>query len=151
MAGDDFRKNSNFFAQIGVCCGCRNLIIRGSAILLRLRGSQQGSSCAAVFGCVNAVEHNGKCKIRGRSSTFEGSKSLTAEDDISKKLQFFRAHWSLLRQPEPHNTWPAQYFGDFETGSSGRRVVFWPRFFCTAQCRQTLNPKRRCWSANPKP
>ena len=29
MAGDDFRKNSNFFAQIGVCCGCRNLIIRG--------------------------------------------------------------------------------------------------------------------------
>ena len=43
-----------------------------------------------------------------------------AGDDIRKKLQRFRAHWSLLRQPEPHDTWAAQYFGDLEAGSSAR-------------------------------
>ena len=34
------------------------------------------------FGYVTAVEHNGKCKIRGRRSTFQGSQSLMAGDDI---------------------------------------------------------------------
>ena len=53
-----------------------------SAILLKLRGSQQGSGRVAFFGYVTAVEHNGKCKIRGRRSTFEGSKSLMVGGDI---------------------------------------------------------------------
>ena len=42
------------------------LAAAASAILLKLRGSQQGSGRVAVFGYVTAVEHNGKCKIRGR-------------------------------------------------------------------------------------
>ena len=61
-----------------------------------------------------------KCKLRGRRSFFEGSKSLTAGDDFRQKSQISRARWSLPRGPEPHNTWPAQYFGDFEAGSSAR-------------------------------
>ena len=72
------------------------------------------------FGYVSAVEHNGKCKIRGKRSTFEGSKSLTAGDDFRQKSQISRARWSLPRGPEPHSTRPAQYFGDFEAGSSAR-------------------------------
>ena len=43
-----------------------------------------------------------------------------AGDDFRKKNQVFRANWCLPRQPKPYNTWPAQYFGDFEAGSSAR-------------------------------
>ena len=71
-----------------------------------------------VFGYVTAVEHDGKCKIRGRRSTFEGFQSLMAGDDFREKSQICRARSSPARGPEPHNTWPAQYFGDFEAGSS---------------------------------
>ena len=45
MAGDDFRKKkTKFFAQIGVCRGSRNLIIRGQ------RSTLETSRQAAVLG-----------------------------------------------------------------------------------------------------
>ena len=43
-----------------------------------------------------------------------------AGDDFREKSQICRARSSLARGPDPHNTWPAQYFGDFEAGSSAR-------------------------------
>ena len=82
MAGDDFRKKIQFFTQMGVCRGSRNLIIRGQRNTFCNFEAASRTQAAWPFGYVTAVEHNGKCKIRGRRSTFQGSRSLMAGDDI---------------------------------------------------------------------
>ena len=103
MAGDDFPVKLKIYAQIGVFCDSRNLIIRGQRKTFETSKQPAGLKTRGLFlGYVSAVKHNGKCQIRGRRSTFEGWKSLTAGDDFRQKSQISRARWSLPRGPEPH-------------------------------------------------
>ena len=108
MAGDDFRKK----IQIVRCRGSRNLIIRGQRNTFETSRQPAGLRPRCLFWLCYRRRAQRQVQNTWQAQYF-CSKSLMAGDDIRKKFQIVRAHWSL-------HTWAAQYFGAFEACSSAR-------------------------------